>query len=119
MESIFYNLLSNAIKFVPNDTGCIHIKINKDEDKHALLVSVKDNGPGIPKEEHNMVWLRLYQGKSKVKKNQGTGIGLYLVKKFVNMHGGTVSLDSTPPNGTTFLIEIPLLGDNLLAQKTK
>lgn len=119
MESIFYNLLSNAIKFVPNDTGCIHIKINKDEDKHTLLVSVKDNGPGIPKEEHNMVWLRLYQGKSKVKKNQGTGIGLYLVKKFVNMHGGTVSLDSTPPNGTTFLIEIPLLGDNLLTQKTK
>lgn len=118
MESIFYNLVSNAIKFVDNETGLIDITVSKEDNDSHLVVTIRDNGRGIPQDEHKMVWLRLYQGKTKNKTSQGTGIGLYLVKKFVNMHGGIVNLESAPDQGSTFIVKLPLSGDNLTTSTT-
>ncbi len=119
MESIFYNLVSNAVKFVDNETGRINVTLSKNDNNNQLVVTVQDNGRGIPQDEHKMVWLRLYQGKNKNNTSQGTGIGLYLVKKFVSMHGGTVSLESAPKQGSTFMVKLPLSGDNLTVTSTQ
>ena len=114
MESIFYNLLSNAIKFVPNNTGSIVVKLNCDEAAQQILIQVEDNGIGIAPEELKLIWLRLYQGGNKQLNPQGTGIGLYLVKRFITLHEGEVSIESQPQQGTVVKIQLPYSGSNLV-----
>ena len=115
IESIFYNLLSNAVKFVANERGCIIIKLYCDEIQQKVFIEIVDNGIGIPAEELKLIWLRLYQGGNKQLNPQGTGIGLYLVKRFITLHGGEVNIESQQHQGTTVKIELPYSGDNLLS----
>ena len=112
IESIFYNLLSNAIKFVPDNTGRIQVRMQTDEERQRILINVCDNGIGIPEEELKLIWLRLYQGGNKQYNPHGTGIGLYLVKRFVTLHSGNIEIESQPGKGTTFCIQLPMTGDN-------
>lgn len=108
IESVLYNLLSNAVKFVPKKDGRIIVKSDKDEETSNVRLSISDNGTGIDEQEQKLIWLRLYQGKNNKDNAKGVGIGLYLVKKFVSMHGGEITVDSKVGKGTTFEITLPL-----------
>jgi len=105
-KQILYNLLSNSIKFTP-DNGTIVVSANvKDE---MLYVSVKDSGMGIAKEDIGAIFRpfkQLEEMNSKVQ--QGTGLGLALVKRFVEMHGGEIWVESEVDVGSTFTFTIPV-----------
>ncbi|MCD4806535.1 MAG: transporter substrate-binding domain-containing protein [Methanococcoides sp.] len=111
-KQILYNLLSNSLKFTP-DNGTIVVSANvKDE---LLYVSVKDSGMGIAKEDIGAIFSpfrQLEEMSSKVQ--QGTGLGLTLVKRFVEMHGGEIWVDSEVGKGSTFTFTIPLLITSLM-----
>ena len=93
-------------------SGRIEVNILLNDDHDRVYIVVKDNGVGIAAEELKLIWLRLYQGGNKQLNPQGTGIGLYLVKRFVELHQGDVRIESEPGQGTTATIELPLSGDN-------
>ncbi len=115
MESVFYNVMSNAVKFVPDSDGRINVRVALHG--NHVRVTVADNGIGIPKEDLNLVWIRLYQARNSSGGNyEGSGIGLALVKKFVELHNGTVDIAPNPDGkGTMVTIDLPLEGDNVTA----
>jgi signal transduction histidine kinase/DNA-binding response OmpR family regulator len=104
VEKILTNLLSNAIKFTPSG-GTVHVVLSKDAESARLLVS--DSGPGIPPDQIAHVFERFYQVDESTSRTQpGTGIGLSLVKELVELHGGSVVVESGSA-GTTFTATIP------------
>ena len=106
LKQITFNLLSNAIKFTP-DGGQITIE-GKKEGKQ-LVVSVSDTGVGIAPEEQEKVFEEFYQTKDGSKtKTPGTGLGLPLTKRFVEMHGGNIWVESELGKGSTFTYTIPI-----------
>lgn len=111
MESVFINLLSNAIKYVRKRTGKVEVRLYKTgADAHIV---VKDNGKGIDSEELSYVFVRFYQGQNRGDYAEGTGIGLFLVKKYVELHGGKIAISSK--SGVTIEVTIPLGGENSIA----
>ena len=110
---IVNNLLSNAYKFTP-DGGKITVSLSKKEEKteNALgvfCISVADTGRGISDEDKNKVFDRFYQVAGTEKQpTGGSGIGLNLVKKFAELHGGKVSVEDNPGGGTIFIVELPI-----------
>lgn len=106
IERIMLNLLSNAIKFTPAGK---EIFVNIHDKGDAVLISVKDTGIGIPKEKQNIIFERFRQvDKSLTRRCEGSGIGLSLVKSLVEMHEGSVSVDSEPGSGSEFIISMPV-----------
>ena len=105
LERIILNLLSNAIKFSkPN--GEIRVTLNFED---CLYISVADNGIGIAKENLNKIFDKFTQlDTSFSRENEGSGIGLSIVKSFVLLHNGKISVKSELNKGTSFLIELPL-----------
>ena len=105
LERIMLNLLSNAIKFSkPN--GEIRVTLNFED---CLYISVADNGIGIAKENLNKIFDKFTQlDTSFSRENEGSGIGLSIVKSFVLLHNGKISVKSELNKGTSFLIELPL-----------
>jgi CheY-like chemotaxis protein len=110
LSVIISNLLSNAIKFTPPD-GKIIVHLNRIS-KHKndfLSLKIKDNGPGIPKDEIENIFNRFYQVEnSSPRDEKGTGIGLSLSKEFVELMGGMIRVESDVKMGCTFIIEIPV-----------
>jgi len=101
------NLLSNAVKFTPSGQGNVTLKSWVTEEGE-LAVSVSDNGIGIPKEEQALVFSPFMRAASALSRShEGTGLGLSLVKVFVDMHGGRIGLESEVDIGTTFTIYFP------------
>ena len=107
IERVMLNLLSNAIKFT-DEGGTIEVNI---EDKgENIRISVKDNGTGIPEDKLDEIFDRFKQvDKTLVRNYQGTGIGLSLVKSLVEMHGGSITLESQYGQGSIFSIELPVV----------
>lgn len=104
-ERVILNILSNAIKFTPKGKN-IHVKLFTEE--NFINIWIKDEGVGIPEEKVNVIFERFGQvDNSFSRQAEGSGIGLYLVKMFVERMGGTISVKSTPYQGTTFMIKIP------------
>jgi CheY-like chemotaxis protein len=102
-----YNLLSNAVKFTPSG-GRVSLTVNREQE--LLLVSVADTGIGIGVEDQERIFQAFTQvDGSYARRYQGTGLGLALVKKFIEMHGGQVRVTSTINVGSTFTFRIPLL----------
>ncbi|WP_276499910.1 hybrid sensor histidine kinase/response regulator transcription factor [Terrimonas pollutisoli] len=108
IEIALFNILSNAFKFTP-DEGSIIFTIEEDNEK--VKISVSDTGQGIPAEEGQKLFERFTQLKSANNK-AGFGIGLYLVRNFVEAHGGSVSFNSGEGRGTTFHISLNKLHVN-------
>ena len=102
LECILFNLLGNSIKHTSPE-GEITVSVQQ-EGADAIL-SVKDNGEGIPREKLPYIFDRFYQAG---KHTSGTGIGLALVKGIAELHGGSVSVESAPGEGATFFIRIPI-----------
>ncbi|RME14415.1 MAG: CHASE2 domain-containing protein [Bdellovibrio sp.] len=102
---VILNLLDNAIKYTPKG-GHILIE-SKDLGKH-ILFSVQDSGPGIPEEEKKLVFEKFYRLKKDQDYVKGSGLGLYLVKYFIELHGGKVFLESQPNKGTKIGFFLPV-----------
>ncbi|MGB5052059.1 MAG: GAF domain-containing protein [Caldilineaceae bacterium] len=101
MEQVFENLLSNAIKYSP-EGGVIHIIVEASTE--TVLVSVSDEGIGIPAQEIESVWARYYRGAGM--SANGSGLGLANVRRIVEAHGGRIWVHSAG-RGTTFTFELP------------
>ena len=103
METVVSNLVRNALTYTP-DGGAVRVqaRINGDE----AILTVKDNGPGIPESEQAALFDRFYQGTAE-SEHDGTGIGLALTKVLVEAHGGTVAVDSSPGEGSRFSVRWP------------
>lgn len=105
IERTMLNLLSNAVKFNKKG-GTIYVNLCTKEDE--IIISVKDEGIGIPKEKANCIFERFEQVQSKNRREkQGSGIGLYLVKSLVTLHGGTIKVNSKTNQGSEFIVVIP------------
>jgi two-component system phosphate regulon sensor histidine kinase PhoR len=109
LEEVILNLAENAIKYTPSGGS---ITITSDEFDEQVRVEVSDDGPGIPLEEQSEIWGKFIRGQNQQADHKGTGLGLYLVKYFVELHGGRVFLSSTVGIGTKigFIIPIAPLG---------
>ena len=103
---ILYNLIGNAIKFTPQK-GYVKVELTKMDDLVQLLV--QDSGIGIPDDKMEEIFLPFTQLDCKTnRKYAGTGLGLALVQKFTEMHGGSIEIDSGLSKGSTFLVNIPI-----------
>ena len=98
---VIFNLLSNALKYTPAG-GDIFVSLRVEDDK--LRLDVRDTGKGIEKEEADKIFERFFQAKGAA---SGTGIGLALVKSFVELHHGEVWVESELGKGSDFIVEIP------------
>lgn len=108
LEHVFTNLLSNAVKYAP-DAPLIEIK-GRTEGEEAL-VSVKDQGIGIPSDDLPHMCERYFRAEN-AKGISGSGIGLNICRQFVEMHGGSIALDSTEGQGSTFTVRLPIGSDH-------
>ncbi|WP_411893322.1 PAS domain S-box protein [Winogradskyella sp. A2] len=97
LQQVFQNLISNAVKFNNKDQG--EIKINVKEEPQQYRFSISDNGIGIEPQFHDKIF-KIFHSLNQRK--DSSGIGLSIVKKIVNIHGGKIWLESTPGKGTTF-----------------
>lgn len=105
MERVIMNLMSNAIKFT-NSGGKITVNLSKD--KEYVYISVKDSGIGMPKEKLSNIFDRFVQvDNNLVRSREGSGIGLSLVKSIVEMHDGSISVQSELDKGSEFTISLP------------
>ncbi|MDR0541213.1 MAG: response regulator [Dysgonamonadaceae bacterium] len=116
LQKVITNLLSNAIKFTPAG-GSISIYVfsftNRETQKEQLYIGVKDTGAGIPEEDISKIFNRFYQSRNQIKSHaygqSGTGIGLYLAKRIIQMLQGTITVRNNKKTGCTFSILLPLL----------
>lgn len=101
MEHVYFNIMSNALKYTP-EKGSISISLIHSD--HSYTLRIADTGKGIPAEELPHLFERFYQAKGAI---GGTGIGLSLVKAYIDMHHGDVHAESEDGKGTTFVIKLP------------
>ena len=109
-KHMLYNLLSNAIKFTPEEGEISLTAVVESREKDSLLkLSVTDTGIGIKKEDQDRIFSEFEQVDSSFsRKYEGTGLGLALTKRFVELHGGEISVESEEGKGATFTIVMPL-----------
>ncbi len=107
MKQILINLLSNAVKFTP-EGGTIGLEVKEDENKGVVRFTVWDSGIGISEEGKSQLFQPFVQLDSSLSRRfAGTGLGLMLVKRMTEMHGGTVSVESEHNKGSRFIITLP------------
>jgi signal transduction histidine kinase len=103
LAQVFENLFTNAIKYAPGSP--LVVLLNQVEEN--ILISFIDHGPGIPKESLPLIFERFYRVRGE-KTVTGTGLGLYICKQIILAHRGKIWAESTPGQGTTFFIELPI-----------
>ena len=101
IEHVYFNLMSNALKYTP-EGGCITTTVEHSD--HHFTITVRDTGKGIDQNELPHLFERFYQAQGSI---GGTGIGLSLVKAYVDMHQGTIDVTSQPGKGTSFIVSMP------------
>jgi len=101
LERVFHNLLVNACEAVPHDSGRVEVQVKKNPE--GLRVRVADNGPGIPEEIRS----RLFEPFVSHGKENGTGLGLSVVQKIVQDHGGDVALETATTRGGAIVVTFP------------
>jgi len=105
LKQVTLNLLSNAVKFTPEGGS---VRLGARMNGAAIEVSVADTGVGIAPEDQALVFDEFRQvGNDAARKAEGTGLGLALARKFVELHGGTIRLESAPGRGSTFTFTLP------------
>jgi signal transduction histidine kinase len=106
MKLVVNNLLDNAVKFSPENS---EIKVVLEKQGEKLLLKIKDDGIGIPKNEQVSIFEKFYRGKDASQSSTtGTGLGLTIVKQIVEAHGGEVWVESEPGKGSLFMVSLPL-----------
>ncbi len=119
MEQVLHNIIGNAIKYSP-EGGTIDVTISEDDEQHLALLSIKDTGIGIPKQQQARIFGRFIRGdNARVYGIGGTGLGLYLSRELVwyrtgplpqsvERHSGRIWFESAEGKGSTFSISLPL-----------
>lgn len=107
LDKILYNLLSNSTKYT-KAMGFVQTTLTYDEKEGFIKLTVKDNGQGIPASKQANLFQRFYEGEHRKFKTYGTGIGLSLTKDLVDLHHGTIDVQSKENEGTTFTITLPI-----------
>lgn len=109
IKQVLINLIDNAIKYT-KENGLIEVSIKRD--RNEAIVSIKDNGLGIPKQLLPRIFEKFQRLEgSYVKDSVGTGLGLYIVKEILKSHGGRIWIDSQVGRGSTFSFSLPLYRD--------
>jgi signal transduction histidine kinase len=105
IETAISNLVENAIKYANDKSITLDLqKVDK-----ALIFKVSDEGIGIPQHEKKHIFTKFYRiGSEETRKTKGTGLGLYICKKVITDHGGTVSVEDNVPKGSVFIITLPI-----------
>lgn len=107
IQQALVNLLDNAIKFSPAGST-VETSLSNDEERRTWRIAVRDEGPGIAKAEQARIFERFYRpGDELRRETQGTGIGLSLVKAIAEAHGGSVTVESEPGQGSSFTLTSP------------
>ena len=101
---VLYNLLANAVGFSPQDSA---ITLSARRNEHSVVFAVTDRGPGIPADVKDKVF-DWFESHSNGSRHRGAGLGLPLVKSFVELHGGRVRVDSIVGRGTTVTCDFPV-----------
>lgn len=110
LQQVFNNLLENALRYTPGG-GTIKISARKGPRDSLLYFFIQDNGKGIPQEALPHIWDRFYKyDRARTRTDTGTGLGLAIVKQIVEMHGGKVTVQSKPDQGSIFGFGIPAAG---------
>lgn len=108
LKQIMINLLNNAIKF-NKENGSVAVNLTKNQDNTQVCCQISDTGIGIPKDKINDLFTEFFQvDSSNSRMYEGTGLGLALTKKLVNLHGGEISVQSEEGKGSTFIFTLPL-----------
>lgn len=107
LDKILYNLLSNAAKY-NEEGGYIQVTLSYTEDRDFVVLRVKDNGKGISKEKQQTLFKRFYEGDYRKFNTIGTGIGLSLTKDLVELHGGSITVESEENKGAEFIVKLPI-----------
>ena len=105
LRQVLINILGNAIKFT--EQGQIHLSVTVE--KEMLYFAIEDTGSGIAPEEIEGIFMPFKQAKAGQQSSEGTGLGLSISKVFVELMGGTITINSTVGKGTTFTFTIPLI----------
>ncbi len=101
---VILNIIENSIKY--SNGGLIHIK-TYETDTHVHII-IKDTGPGIASDELEHIFEKFYRSKDQKQKTKGSGLGLYLVKYFIQLHGGNINIDSQLGEGTQVNLKLPI-----------
>jgi signal transduction histidine kinase len=104
IQQVVFNLLSNAVKFTPAGGA---VDVTSARMNGEVRVSVADTGPGIPVEDRERIFEEFQQAESGIQQHEGTGLGLALSKRFVELHGGKLWLESELGKGSTFVFTLP------------
>ena len=108
------NLIDNAVKYTPKGS----VKISHYVEKNMLVTAVVDTGPGINAVERERLFQRFYRVKNENTKSiPGTGLGLWIIKQYVEKMGGKISVSSIVGTGTEFTVELPLVKPSNHLQK--
>jgi len=123
LKQILYNLMSNAVKFSPErSTVTVSARLLSSDESplgdDAVEIRVRDRGIGIDPVDHKIIFQEFRQVTGRGVKRQGTGLGLALVKRFVELHGGTIALESAPGQGSTFILTLPMMQTTASLQAT-
>ncbi|GAB1420503.1 hypothetical protein MASR2M15_06010 [Anaerolineales bacterium] len=105
VRQILFNLLSNAVKFTEEGTITLSVKKKQDE----VLFAILDTGPGIPEDQHKIIFEPFIQTETGIRHAGGTGLGLPISKRLVQAHGGNLWLTSIPGEGSSFFFTLPLI----------
>jgi signal transduction histidine kinase len=105
VRQIVFNLLSNAVKFTPEGGSIV---VSTERAAGEVRVSVADTGPGVPPEDRERIFEEFQQTAVGVQQREGTGLGLALSKKLVELHGGVIYVESEPGSGSRFVFTLPL-----------
>ena len=104
IRQVIFNLLSNAVKFTPAG-GAVGVTAARADGE--IRISIADTGPGIAPEDQARIFEEFQQGEAAVAQREGTGLGLALSKRFVELHGGRIWVDSEIGKGSTFVFTLP------------
>jgi signal transduction histidine kinase len=105
LKQVVINLLTNAVKFTPAGG---RVTLRAHAIGHAVEIAVVDTGVGIAPDQQALVFEEFHQASGEyLRKAEGTGLGLALAKRFVELHGGTMRLESAPGQGSTFAFILP------------
>ena len=105
VRQVVFNLLSNAVKFTLAGGS---VEVRSAQVNGEIQVSVADTGPGIAPEDHERIFEEFQQTQVGVEQREGTGLGLALSKRLVELHGGRIWVESTPGVGSTFTFTLPV-----------
>lgn len=106
LKQILINLVDNAVKFSRSDSG---VRVSAESGSGGLRISVQDHGPGVPAEDVPHLFERFYRGQSS-SATAGTGLGLAIAKNLARLHGGDITVQTSPGQGSTFALTLPLAG---------